>query len=99
MSRLEEWDEFSALVREHIEEYVLPQWGDAPNDPVSGWTAEKCMQEVQKYAHRFGRSVRGAEEELRDLLKIAHYAAMIHSKRREQEDGDASRVVVDDTRP
>lgn len=28
MDRLKEWDEFAALVREHIELYAIPQYGD-----------------------------------------------------------------------
>ena len=84
MKRLNEWVWFFSLVRRHIQEYVIPQWGDTPDDPVSGWSAEKCMQEVQKYAHRFGRGVRGKEEEERDLLKIAHYTAIIYGKLKEE---------------
>lgn len=80
MKRLHEWDWFSSLVRRHIKEYTIPQYGDYPDDMTSNWSIDTCMDQIRKYAHRLGRGARGREEELRDLLKIAHYAAIIHGK-------------------
>jgi len=74
------WERFSALVLEHVERYTVPQFGDAPNDQVEAWTAEDCIKAVRKYYERFGRGQRGKKEQLRDMLKIAHYASLAYEK-------------------
>lgn len=78
--RLTEWNSFSEVVSGHIEDYTVAQYGDLPDDQASGWSAEDCVKQVQRYANRFGRGQRGRAEELRDLLKVAHYACMAYGK-------------------
>jgi hypothetical protein len=78
--RAMEWVNFSARVINHIEDYTVPQYGDLPDDQVSEWTAAQCVENVKRYCNRFGKGQRGSEEELRDLLKMAHYACLAYSK-------------------
>lgn len=76
MDRLKEWDEFSCMVREHIEQYTIPQYGNAPDDQVGAWTAMDCLNAIKRYLGRYGRNARGDEDQIRDFLKIAHYACI-----------------------
>lgn len=73
MSRqAEKWRAFAKRVDDHIEGYVVPQYGDEGEDLATEYTAEACVDQAKKYLARFGRSSRPGEE-LRDLLKAAHY--------------------------
>ena len=74
-----EWKEFSNTVLAHIENYTTKQYGDSPDDTVQDMTAEDCIKQVKKYAQRFGNNKR-AGQDLLDMLKIAHYACLAHSK-------------------
>jgi hypothetical protein len=80
--RGDEWTQFSQLVLDHIENYTVPQYGDMPDDQASSFTAHDIAVNIRKYANRLESSQRGPEEAQRDLLKIAHYCAMLHSKRK-----------------
>lgn len=77
--RTKDWNAFAAKVADHIENYTVPQYGDAPNDNVESWSAADCIAQVQKYAARFGTNQRAGQEEL-DLMKIAHYAQLAMGK-------------------
>lgn len=81
--RTKDWDEFAAKVADHIENYTVPQYGDAPNDNVESWSAQDCIAQVQKYAARFGANQRAGQEEL-DLMKIAHYAQLAAGKMKQE---------------
>lgn len=70
--RADMWDHFARKVRHHIEDYTVPQYGDAPGDLMDTFTPEDCITQVKKYAARFGRNSRDGQDEL-DLLKMAHY--------------------------
>ncbi len=74
--RADMWDHFARKVRHHIEDYTVPQYGDAPDDLLSSFTPDQCMAQVKKYAARFGRNSRSGQEEL-DLLKMAHYISEV----------------------
>lgn len=78
-TRTKQWNTFAAKVADHITNYTVPQYGDAPNDNVESWSAADCIAQVQKYAARFGTNQRAGQEEL-DLMKIAHYAQLAHDK-------------------
>lgn len=81
-NRGKEWLDFSPLVLAHIDNYTIPQWGDKPNDQLhTEWTVDDCMLAIKKYANRAGKNSRGPVEDLRDLLKIAHYACVAWHKR------------------
>jgi hypothetical protein len=78
--RGDEWIAFARKVFDHVEVYTVPQYGDAGQDQVTEWTPQQCVDAIKKYCARFGNNVRGPEDQLRDLLKIAHYACLAHSK-------------------
>jgi hypothetical protein len=78
--RVLEWDGFSEMVRRHIIEYTIIQYGDAPDDEVERWTEEMCVNAISKYVKRFGAMVRGKSEQQRDLMKIAHFACLAFTK-------------------
>lgn len=77
--RTKDWNEFAAKVADHIENYTVPQYGDAPNDNVESWSSQACIAQIQKYAACFGTNQRAGQEEL-DLMKIAHYAQLAMCK-------------------
>ena len=82
--RAKDWVVFANRVTHHIDGYTVPQYGDAHNDQVAEWTAEHCVNQLSKYASRFGSNARGGQD-LLDLLKIAHYAQLAYDKLLEAE--------------
>ena len=76
---------FSRHIEAHIEDYVIPQYGDKCDDQAQVYSAEECIRQISKYIARFGRNVRQGQNEL-DLLKIAHYAQIAYTKLQEQKD-------------
>lgn len=82
--RGDNWVEFAANVHEHVENYTVAQFGDYPDDNIETMTAEECIKQVRKYVERFGRNQRGQEDQLRDMLKIAHYASFAWEKIRRE---------------
>jgi hypothetical protein len=84
LKRVLEWQRFSAAVENHVIEYTIPQYGDYPNDQATKFTPEDLITQIKRYANRFGKNARGPVEEQRDMLKIAHYACLIHSKLKEK---------------
>lgn len=89
--RTRDWNEFAAKVAGHIENYTVPQYGDAPNDNVESWSAQDCIAQVQKYAARFGNNQRTGQEEL-DLMKIAHYAQLAMGKLKQKPFDDETAI-------
>lgn len=83
IDREQEWKAFSEMVRIHIVEYTIPQYGNSPDDQVGAWTAQDCLKSMLRYINRYGRNARGDEEQMRDFLKIAHYAALAYWRWRE----------------
>lgn len=79
------WQEFSAMVLDHIENYTVPQYLDEGEDAMDSYTPLYCLQCIGKYINRFGRSARGETEQARDFAKLAHYAQIAWTNwRREQ---------------
>lgn len=76
-TKQEEWSQFSMEVENHIVNYVLPQYGDYPDEAIDSWTVEHIKSELEKYVKRIGADVRGAEESVRDTFKMAHYACYL----------------------
>ena len=76
------WVVFQLKVHSHIDNYTVPQYGDAPNDQLETWTPEQCLESIQRYVNRNikGTNARGPQEALRDMLKIAHYAGVAYEK-------------------
>lgn len=89
--RTKDWNAFAAKVADHIENYTVPQYGDAPNDNVESWSAQDCIAQVQKYAARFGNNQRTGQEEL-DLMKIAHYAQLALGKLKQKPFNDETAI-------
>lgn len=75
-TREDEFIEFGAVVEEHIKNYTIPQYGDAPGDSVSKYTPEQCVMIMEKYCRRFQDNRRGRLEQLRDMVKISHFACI-----------------------
>lgn len=69
------WSAFAQRVLEHIEEYTVPQYGDAGQDQVTNYSTEERVKQCQKYLDRFGRNAREGQQEL-DFIKIAHYTQL-----------------------
>jgi len=81
--RLTQWDQFDQQLRRHILRYTLAQYGNPEgNEQVDSFTVEDCWREIQRYYHRRKATVRGTKEQLRDLLKVAHYAQFAYDKLR-----------------
>lgn len=68
----DKWNKFSADVSDHIENYVIAQYGDEDEEPAQEYDAADCVKQAQRYLARFGKSQREGEE-LRDMLKAAHW--------------------------
>ena len=79
--RVLEWSNFSANVDHHIRNYTIPQYGDFPDDQCEQ-DFDECdiASNIKRYANRVGRGRRGIDEQLRDCLKMAHYACILYSK-------------------
>jgi hypothetical protein len=80
------WVIFSTVVGLHLREYAVPQYGDAPTDQLYSWTPDQCIKQIGKYVARMDSNARGEQENLTDLLKIAHYASVAWLKLRGYED-------------
>ena len=79
--RLSQWKKFSKQVEAHILEYTLPQYGNQEGDEqVDEFTAEDCWKNIDRYKNRRKSCTRGEVEQLRDVIKIAHYAQFIFDK-------------------
>lgn len=79
-SRLEEWKQFEVEVFRHIRDYTIPQYGDMTEDMASTFTKSDFDTQIAKYVtrQRNGGGSRGQTEDMRDYLKIAHYACMAY---------------------
>lgn len=73
------WLTFAAEVLHHVENYTVPQYGDAGEDEVTNWSAEDCIRAISKYVARFGRNARPGQQRL-DLLKMAHFVQLAAEK-------------------
>lgn len=86
-NRITQWEQFSAQVLEHIDQYTLVQYGNPEGDEqVDAFTVEDCFKNMERYFNRRNSSVRGNKERLRDVIKIARYAQLIYGKLRCQLD-------------
>lgn len=79
MNKTDAWDSFADDVLDHIEEYVLPQYGDTGDDLATEYTFEDCVRNIQRYVARAGKNSRPGQDVL-DMIKIAHYAQMAYHK-------------------
>lgn len=70
---------FSETMITFIDTYAVPQYGDAPDDLVENWSAEQCLNQVEKYIKRRNTSRRPDEKKL-DILKAVHYLQLAAEK-------------------
>jgi len=82
LDRVAEWQAFSKKVEEHIKSYTIKQYQsvDGTTDQVQSWDPGKCIDAIKRYIDRFGSNARGFDDQLRDMLKTAHYASFAHGK-------------------
>jgi len=85
--RGQQWFEFANQVFTHIEDYTVLQYGGMPDDQASGFTIRDVAQNMRRYLNRVESNARGPQEALRDCLKLAHYACMLHEKMTNQGGG------------
>lgn len=80
-SKVKEWEEFSEKVKKHIQEYVIPGYGDYPDEMIAGFSPEDMATQIVRYAKRLNTTHRDVRKDGKgDPLKIAHYACMLHTK-------------------
>jgi hypothetical protein len=82
--RNNEWVDFSFLVKNHINNYTIPQYGDRGEDIASDYDVKDCLRSINKYLARQGKNSRPDQDKL-DLIKIAHYAQMAYTLLGEQD--------------
>lgn len=76
--RGKDWGNFAYKVFTHIEDYTVPQYGDKGADQCTDYDERDFKKQIKKYANRLDSNMRGTVEAKRDLLKICHYAQMLH---------------------
>jgi hypothetical protein len=81
-TREDEWEIFSFIVDCHIDAYTVEQYGDKGEDPATEMNKIEMLKQIEKYVirNKDRKNTRGRIEELRDCLKIAHYACMLFHK-------------------
>lgn len=84
-NRYKMWEVFAKEVGDHIESYTIPQYGDYPNDQMTDWTIGDFKTDIKKRANRMGNNARGKEEDIRDMLKIAHEVSIAWTKMMDKE--------------
>lgn len=78
-SKVEQWDQFSAIVRDHIQNYAEVQYGTFPDKTIAKYTPVKIQAKLEPYVDRIGKGARGEDEALRDALKIGHFACYLYA--------------------
>ena len=68
------FEKFCNHVGMHIQQYVETQYGNFPDKTIAKFTPEKIQGKLEAYVDRIGKSARGEVDEIRDALKIAHFA-------------------------
>ncbi len=76
--KAQQFAEFADRVVEHIDNYVVPQYGDHPDEMLETLALKDVQYQLQRYAKRIVDSSR-PNELVRDYIKIAHYACYLHS--------------------
>ena len=87
LSKLQYYYLYILLLNNHIENYVIPQYGDKYEDPMSNWTVEQIAGQAEKYLKRIGKNSRDGQDKL-DMLKLAHCSQMIYDKIKEAKNED-----------
>jgi hypothetical protein len=77
--RGKDWVLFAEMVLSHIDKYTVPQYGDEGDDIATDYKPEDALRSAAKYVARYGKNSREGEQ-LRDFLKIAHYAQIAYKQ-------------------
>lgn len=72
------FEKFCDHVGMHIQEYVETQYGNFPDKTIAKFTPEKIQGKLEAYTDRIGKSARGIADEIRDALKIGHFACYLY---------------------
>ncbi len=80
-NRKKQWDVFSEMVGNHIEEYTVPQYGDWPDDQLEKFTVHDILTNMKRYINRGESNQRGWEDGILDCLKLAHYSCALFLKK------------------
>ena len=91
--RGENWLKVSQRVLDHIESYTVPQYGDAPNDAIEGWSIEECFKQTERYLSRRNTSMRPKEKAL-DILKSIHYLSLALEKMEKEPPEEEKKIFV-----
>ena len=79
-NKMVQWLEFNILVMDHLQTYVNEQYGlGYPSETIAEWDESAIKMKLKAYVDRIGKSARGPEDELRDLLKIAHFCCFMYA--------------------
>lgn len=84
-NRSQHWQKFSLEMLDHVENYTVKQYGDYPHDQLTEFSDEEILSSMKRYLSRAGRGQRGQAEEMRDMLKLAHYASVRYARLAAQE--------------
>jgi hypothetical protein len=77
MKKINQWEAFSKEMQSHIKEYANKQYGDFPDKTIAKYDIVKIQAKLEAYVDRIGKGARGKDEEIRDCLKIAHFACYL----------------------
>jgi len=80
-----QWERFADQVLNHVETYTVGQYGDHPNDQATDFTVSEMQMNLKRYVNRIGTGQRGEEEQVRDCLKIAHYACLLMAEIKQED--------------
>lgn len=72
LKQVERWRNFSVAVEDHIENYVVPQYGDEGEEPAKEYDFDDCIKQSQRYLARAKTNQRPEGLE-RDMRKAAHW--------------------------
>lgn len=79
---------FVPHVLDHLEHYVVPQYGDLPDKMIDDFDINDIRAQLVRYSGRSGKSARGKAEDHRDMCKLAHYACYQKHKLECRDGGD-----------
>jgi len=75
----EKWKKAAEAVLDHVENYVVPQYGDDGQDPATDYDFEDCCKQAERYLRRRKSNSRPGQER-RDILKTIHWLSIALEK-------------------
>lgn len=87
------WFLFSDKVSNHIQNYVIKQYGDDGEDPYAETDTLGMLKQVEKYIKRHGRNQREGQDKL-DMIKAAHCIQMAYDRLCRDETDDMKDSVL-----